>query len=46
MISRTWSRTPISLALAFAILCTYTMVGFAAPQQGQTGPTGDLVGRR
>src|SRR5215210_5135224 len=42
MTSRTWSRTPISLALALAILCTYTMVGFAAPQQGQTGPTGDL----
>src|SRR5215218_10332307 len=42
MTSRTWSRTPISLALAVAILCTYSMVGFAAPQQGQTGPTGDL----
>src|SRR5215218_5048132 len=42
MTSRTWSRTPISLALALAILCTYSMVGFAAPQQGQTGPTGDL----
>src|SRR5918997_3903309 len=42
MTSRTWSRTPISVALALAILCTYTMVGFAAPQQGQSGPTGDL----
>jgi hypothetical protein len=42
MTSRTWSRTPISLALALAIVCTYTMVGLAAPQQGQTGPTGDL----
>ncbi len=42
MTSRTWSRTPITLALAVAILCTYTMVGFAAPQAGQTGPTGDL----
>ena len=31
MTSRTWSRTPISLALALAILCTYSMVGFAAP---------------
>ena len=40
MTSRTWSRTPISLALAFAILCTYSMVGLA--QTGQTGPTGDL----
>jgi hypothetical protein len=37
MISRTWSRTPIALTLALAILCTYSMVGFAAPQQGQTG---------
>lgn len=41
MISRTWSRTPITLALAFAILCTYSMVALAAPQ-GQAGPTGDL----
>ena len=40
MTSRTWSRTPISLALALAILCTYSMVGLA--QTGQTGPTGDL----
>src|SRR5215203_4930919 len=40
MTSRTWSRTPISLALAIAILCTYSMVGLA--QTGQTGPTGDL----
>jgi hypothetical protein len=42
MISRTWSRTPITLALAMAILCTYSMVALAAPQQGQAGPTGDL----
>ncbi len=42
MTSRTWSRTPISLALALAIVCTYSMVALAAPQQGQTGPTGDL----
>ena len=40
MTSRTWSRTPISLALALAIVCTYSMVGLA--QTGQTGPTGDL----
>ena len=40
MTSRTWSRTPITLALTLAILCTYSMVGLA--QQGQTGPTGDL----
>ena len=38
MISRTWSRTPITVALALAILCTYSMVALA----GQTGPTGDL----
>ena len=37
MISRTWGRTPITLALAFVVLCTYSMVGLAAPQQGQTG---------
>src|SRR2546421_925411 len=41
MTSRTWSRTPITLSLALAILCTYTMVALAAPQ-GQAGPTGDL----
>ena len=41
MTSRTWSRTPITLALALAILCTYSMAALAAPQ-GQTGPTGDL----
>src|SRR2546423_2709324 len=41
MISRTWSRTPITLSLALAILCTYSMAVLAAPQ-GQTGPTGDL----
>src|ERR671920_861872 len=40
MTSRTWSRTPITLALTLAILCTYSMVGLA--QTGQTGPTGDL----
>jgi hypothetical protein len=37
MYSRTWSRTPITLALAVAVLCTYSMVALAAPQQGQTG---------
>jgi hypothetical protein len=42
MISRTWSRTPFTLALAAAILSTYSMVALAAPQQGQAGPTGDL----
>src|SRR5204862_4375382 len=41
MTSRTWSRTPITLSLALAILCTYTMVALAVPQ-GQAGPTGDL----
>jgi hypothetical protein len=28
--------------LALTILCSYSMVALAAPQQGQTGPTGDL----
>lgn len=42
MISRTWSRTPITLALAGAILSMYSMVSLAAPAQGQTGPSGDL----
>src|ERR1043165_8980803 len=42
MTSRTWSRTPITFALALAILCTYSMVAMASPQAGQTGPTGDL----
>src|ERR1043165_10278675 len=41
MTSRTWSRTPITFALALAILCTYSMVALASPQTGQ-GPTGDL----
>ncbi len=42
MISRTWSRTPLTLALAVAILSMYSMVALAAPGQGQTGPSGDL----
>jgi hypothetical protein len=42
MISRTWSRTPITLALAIAVLSMYSMVALAAPGQGQTGPSGDL----
>lgn len=42
MISRTWSRTPIALCLALAILSMSSMVALAAPQQGQTGPSGDL----
>ena len=37
MTSRTWSRTPIALALALTILCSYSMVALAAPQQGMTG---------
>jgi len=41
MISRTWGRKPITLALAVAVLCVQSMVALAA-QQGQTGPTGDL----
>ena len=39
MFSRTWSRTPLTLGLALAVLSMYSMVALAAPQQG---PTGDL----
>jgi hypothetical protein len=39
MISRNWSRTPIALCLAVAILSMFSMVALAAPQQG---PSGDL----
>lgn len=39
MISRNWSRMPIALCLAVAILSMYSMVALAAPQQG---PSGDL----
>ena len=39
MFSRTWSRTPLTLGLAVAVLSMYSMVALAAPQQG---PTGDL----
>ena len=42
MTSRTWGRKPITVALALAILSLYSMVALAAPQQGQTGPSGDL----
>src|SRR3712207_6420776 len=37
MISRTWSRTALSLSLAVAVVCTYSMVALAAPQQGPSG---------
>ena len=40
MISRTWSRTAITLSLTVAILCVYSMVALAAP--GQQGPSGQL----
>ncbi|HLL76268.1 MAG TPA: hypothetical protein VK421_13535 [Pyrinomonadaceae bacterium] len=39
MISRTWSRAALSLSLAVAVVCTYSMVGLAAPQ---AGPSGEL----
>ncbi|MCA1591888.1 MAG: hypothetical protein LC754_04385 [Acidobacteria bacterium] len=39
MISRTWSRKPITLALALAILSMSSMIALAAPQ---AGPSGDL----
>ena len=37
MTSRTWSRAALSLSLAVAVLCTYSMVALAAPQQGPSG---------
>jgi hypothetical protein len=40
MISRTWSRTAITLSLTVAIMCVYSMVALAAP--GQQGPSGQL----
>ena len=38
MNSRNWGRTAISLSLAVAIVCTYSMVALAAQQ----GPSGEL----
>ena len=38
MNSRNWGRMAISLSLAVAIVCTYSMVGLAAQQ----GPSGEL----
>src|SRR5437763_14125361 len=40
MISRTWSRTAITLSLTVAILCVYSMVALAA---GQQAPSGQLT---
>lgn len=42
MIRKNWSRTPIALCLAIAILSVSSMVALAAPQQGQAVPSGDL----
>ena len=39
MNSRNWGRTAISLSLAVAIVCTYSMVALAAPQ---AAPSGEL----
>lgn len=39
MISRTWSRAALSLSLAVAVVCTYSMVGLAAQQ---AAPSGEL----
>ena len=43
MISRHWSRTPIALTLAAAILSVYSMVALAAPQQGQTKASAEVT---
>ena len=37
MISRTWSRTAVTLSLTVAILCVYSLVALAAPGQGPSG---------
>ena len=37
MNSRNWGRTAISLSLAVAMVCTYSMVALAAPQAGSSG---------
>jgi len=43
MISRHWSRTPIALTLAAAILSVYSMVALAAPQQGQAKASAEVT---
>ena len=45
MISRTWSRAALSLSLAFAVVCTYSMVGLAAPQQVAASGELSVVGQ-
>jgi len=45
MISRTWSRTGVSLSLAVAVLCTYSMVALAAPQQAAASGELSVVGQ-
>jgi hypothetical protein len=42
MISRTWSRKSIAFCVAIAVLSVYSMISLAAPQQGQTAPSGEL----
>lgn len=43
MNSRTWSRTPIALGLAVAVLSFYSMVAVAQTPQNQARPSGELT---
>lgn len=43
MISRNWSRTPIALTIAAAILSVYSMVALAAPKQGEAKPSAEVT---
>lgn len=42
MISKNWSRTPVALMLAAAVLSAYSMVGLAAPAQ-ETRPSAEIT---
>ena len=43
MSSRTWSRSPIALGLAVAVLSFYSMVAFAQTPENQARPSGELT---
>lgn len=43
MISKNWSRTPIALMLAAAVLSAYSMVGLAAAPAQETRPSAEIT---
>lgn len=43
MTSRTWSRSPIALGLAVAVLCFYSMGAVAQTPESQARPSGELT---